>query len=114
MRIGMILIAGVTLTGVVVASGGLLYLLHHGAANVHYRVFRGEPTDLRTIQGVVRDALRQSGRGVIQLGLVILVAVQLIRVALTAWLFAVMRDRVYVSISLFILIVLSYSLFGQG
>lgn len=113
-RIGMTLTAGVLLAGLLVAFGGMLYLLHHAGQPVHYHIFRGEPSDLRTIGGVVYEAMTLSGRGLIQLGLVVLVAVQLVRVALAAWLFVVQRDRVYAWIALAILAVLAYSLFRKG
>jgi len=113
-RIGMTLTAGVLLAGILVAFGGMLYLLHHAGQPVHYHIFRGEPSDLRTIGGVVHEATTLSGRGFIQLGLVALVAVQLVRVALTAWLFMVQRDRVYMWITLGILAVLAFSLFRKG
>ena len=112
--IGSMLIIGVTISGAIVALGGALYLLHHGGEPVHYGVFTGEPTGLSTIVGVVTNALHLSGRAIIQLGLLVLVAIQLVRVVFTAWLFKVAHDRAFVYISLFVLAVLGYSLFGQG
>ena len=79
-----------------------------------YHVFIGEPTDLRTFGGVIKDALHLSGRAIIQFGLLVLVAIQLVRVALTAWLFKAAHDNVFVYISLLVLTVLGYTLFGQG
>lgn len=110
--IGKLLIIGVSISGIIVFIGGLLYLFHHGGASVHYGVFKGEPGDLKTLAGVIRDAFTLEGRGIIQLGLVILVTVQIVRVALTAALFGAIRDRAFVWISLFVLGVLIYSLLG--
>lgn len=112
--IGTILIIGVTVAGAIVAFGGVFYLLHHGSERVHYDVFTGEPTGLSTIAGVVVNALHLSGSAIIQLGLLVLVAMQLVRVVFTVWLFKVARDRAFVYISLFVLAILGYSLFGQG
>ena len=112
--IGKMLIIGVTVAGAIVASGGVLYLLRHGGEPVHYDVFTGEPTGLSTIIGVIANAFSLSGRAIIQLGLLVLVAVQLVRVVFTVWLFRVAHDRIFVYISLFVLAVLGYSLFGQG
>lgn len=112
--IGRVLIAGVMAAGVIVALGGILYLYRHAGTDVYYRLFTGEPTDLTTIGGVLGDALRASGRGIIQLGLIVLVAVQVVRVAFTVWLFKAMGDSAFVAISLAVLGVLVYSLFGQG
>ena len=113
-RIAKLLIVGVTLAGMLVALGGAVYLLRHGGEQPHYQIFRGEPSDLRTMRGVLGEAMHLSGRGIVQIGLVLLVAVQLARVALTAWLFAVQRDRIFLGISLGILALLAYSLLGNG
>jgi uncharacterized membrane protein len=112
--IGSVLIIGVTIAGSIVALGGALYLVRHGGEHVHYGVFTGEPTGLSTIAGVVTNALHLSGRAIIQFGLLLLVAVQLVRVVFTMWLFKVARDSVFVYISLFVLALLVYSLFWQG
>ena len=48
----------------------------------------------------------------IQLGLLILIATPVARVAFSAFGFAVERDYLYVGITLFVLAVLLYSLFG--
>jgi uncharacterized membrane protein len=112
--IGKVLILGVIASGALVAFGGGLYLARHGFEPPHYQVFHGEPADLRTISGVLRDTMALSGRGIIQLGLGVLVGVQLVRVALTVWLFRVARDRAYIAISLFVLAVLVYSIFSKA
>lgn len=112
--IGKILIIGVTIAGTIVALGGVLYLLRHGGEQVHYGVFSGEPTDLKTIVGVSEDVWHLSGRAIIQFGLLVLVAIQVVRVAFTVWLFKVARDKVFVYIGLLVLAVLAFSLFGQG
>lgn len=114
MLIGKIMITGVVIAGAIVAFGGVLYLLRHGGAQVHYDVFNGEPTDLRTIVGVIKDSASLSGRAIIQLGLLVLVGVQLVRVGFTVWLFKVARDRTFVYLSLFVLAVLGFSLLHSG
>ena len=54
--IGNLLRIGVLLAAAVVAVGGILYLALHGAETPHYRVFRGEPADLRSISGIAERA----------------------------------------------------------
>lgn len=112
--IGTVLIIGIVIAGAVVAVGGALYLLHYGSMPVHYGVYTGEPAELRTIVGVIGAAAHMSGRAIIQFGIVVLVAMQIVRVAFTLWLFKATHDRVFVGISLFVLALLGYSLFGQG
>jgi uncharacterized membrane protein len=108
--VGNLLRAGVLIASAVVFAGGLLYLLRYGSALPDYRVFRGEPADLRGTAGIVRDARSFEGRGVIQLGLLLLLATPVARVALTVFGFARQRDWLYVAVTLFVLAVLLYSL----
>jgi len=110
--VGNLLRTGVLLAAVVVLAGGMLYLARHGGAVADYSVFRGEPASLRTLTGIFRSSLVESGRGVIQLGLLILVATPVARVAFTAVAFAHERDRTYVLVALLVLSLLLKSLLG--
>ena len=110
--IGNLLRVGVTLAAAVVLFGGSIYLVRHGRTAPQYRVFRGEPADLRTISGIVKEALVFQGRGLIQLGLLLLIATPVARVAFSVAAFAIQRDRLYVVVTLIVLAVLVYSLAG--
>ena len=48
--IGMLLRTGVLLASAVVLVGGVLYLLHNGGVRPSYRIFKGEPAQLRQRQ----------------------------------------------------------------
>ena len=110
--LGNLLRVGVLLAAAVVLAGGAVYLARHGGERADHKLFRGEPEDLREPGGIVADALSMSGRGIIQLGLLLLVATPVARVAFSAGAFARQRDRLYVLLTLFVLAVLLYSLFG--
>jgi uncharacterized membrane protein len=112
--IGFVLLAGVLASAAAVLFGGALFMWRHGSSPVHYRIFRGEPSDLRNIAGIWKDFEHGSGRGAIQFGLMLLVGVQLIRVALTGVLFLLNRDTVFVVISFLVLTMLTYALFFVG
>ena len=112
--IGRLLMIGVAVSSLIVLAGGVLYLIRHNEELVQYNIFRGEPVDLCSINGVAREAGLLTGRGLIQFGLVLLVAVQVLRVLLTVWLFYAVRDWKFVGISLIVLAVLVFSLFGRG
>jgi uncharacterized membrane protein len=101
------------LAAVVVFGGGALYLIRHGVTSPDYRVFHGEPADLRSVSGVVTEALSLQGRGIIQLGLLLLIAMPIVRVAFSVFAFAQQRDRTYVIVTLVVLAVLLYSLLGD-
>ena len=101
--LGNLLRAGVVLAATVVLAGGILYLVRHGGEKPDYRVFRGEPADLRSPVGIVRDAWELQGRGIIQLGLLLLIATPVARVFFSAIGFARQRDWVYVGLTLVVL-----------
>ena len=110
--IGNLLRGGVILAAVVVFIGGVFYLFRYGLAYPDYRIFRGEPTDLRTAHGILADALSFRTRGVIQLGLLLLIATPVARVAFSIFAFLRQGDRTYVVVTLLVLTILLYSLFG--
>jgi uncharacterized membrane protein len=110
--IGTLLRVGVTLAAAVVLLGGTAYLARHGLAAPQYHVFVGEPTDLRTLSGIVKGALAFRARGLIQLGLLLLIATPIARVAFSVAAFALQRDRLYFVVTLIVLAVLIYSLTG--
>ena len=112
--VGNLLRAGVSLSAFVVFVGGVIYLARHGRSPADYRVFQGEPSDLKTISGILREAIRFRGRGIIQLGLLLLIATPVVRVALSIWGFAEEHDRLYMIFTGVVLIVLLYSLLGSG
>jgi uncharacterized membrane protein len=108
--IGRLLQTGVMLASAVVLAGGIIYLVRHGSAAPQYRVFAGEPADMRTPSGILRSALALQGRGVIQLGLVLLILTPVARVAFSAVAFSIQRDRMYVVVTLLVLAILLCSL----
>jgi uncharacterized membrane protein len=112
--IGNLLRAGVMLAAAVVLAGGVLYLIGHWGARADYRVFHGAPSDLREVSGIVHEAFAGSSRGIIQLGLLLLIATPIARVAFAVFAFAAERDRMYVVFTLIVLGVLMYSLIGTG
>ncbi|HWX77789.1 MAG TPA: DUF1634 domain-containing protein [Candidatus Acidoferrales bacterium] len=112
--VGNLLRAGVSLSAFVVAVGGVIYLVRHGRSAADYRVFRGEPSDLKSLSGIVRDAFGLHGRGIIQFGLLLLIATPVVRVAFSIWGFAAEEDRLYMIFTGIVLIVLLYSLLGSG
>ena len=106
--------AGVLLSGVVVLCGGILYLIQNGHSPADYRVFRGEPTDLKSVSGILRAAFALDSRGIIQLGLLLLIATPVARVAFSIFGFAEEKDRMYVVFTVIVLLILLYSLIGSA
>ena len=112
--VGNLLRTGVMLSAVVVLFGGIIYLARHGTEPADYGVFHGEPEELRTVGGIVRYAFSFHGRGIIQLGLLLLIATPVARVAFAVWGFAAERDRLYVFFTVVMLLILLGSLLGSS
>jgi uncharacterized membrane protein len=113
-KLGILLRTGVLISAVVVLGGGILYLIHAGSGLPHYRVFRGEPADLRSVPGILKDACSLRPAGLIQLGLLLLIATPVTRVAFSVLAFALKRDQTYVIVTLIVFALLVYSLVGGG
>ncbi len=111
---GNLLRVGVVVSASIILGGGLIYLLRHGAETPAYHVFRGEPADLRHLAGIGGEALALRGRGIIQLGLLLLIATPIARVTFSVYAFARQRDWIYVLFTLIVLGLLTYSLLGGG
>ena len=112
--VGNLLRIGVSLSAFVVMFGAVIYLVRHGRAPADYRVFRGEPSELRSLRGILHYAFAFHGQGIIQLGLVLLIATPVARVAFAIWGFAAEHDRMYMIFTGIVLIVLLYSLLASG
>jgi uncharacterized membrane protein len=112
--LGNLLRVGVLISAAVVLCGACIYLSRHAHEPADYRVFKGEPSDFRTISGVIQSVLNGRGRGWIQLGLLLLIATPIARVAFSIVGFALERDRLYVAFTLIVLAILLYSLLGSG
>jgi len=103
---------GVGLAGLVVLIGGIRYLVTHAGAHPQYGTFSGEPEDLSRVGGIIRAAEAFRGRGLIQLGLLLLIATPVARVVFSLVAFMRERDRTYVVLTAFVLLLLLASLTG--
>ncbi|HEX4543822.1 MAG TPA: DUF1634 domain-containing protein [Candidatus Acidoferrum sp.] len=111
---GRLLRTGVILAAMFVLTGGIVYVVRHPEPVTDYRVFQGEPEELRTVPGIIHEALALHGRGLIQFGLLILIATPIARVAFSVVAFLYQRDWIYVAVTVVVLGLLVYSLLGGG
>jgi len=110
--IGNILRASVLISAAVTLVGGTLYLIRYGQIAPSYHVFRGEPVYLTDLYGIVSDLVSFRSRGIIQLGILLLIATPVARVVFSIIAFLVQRDRAYVIVTCIVLAALIYSLSG--
>lgn len=110
MLIGNLLRTGVLLSAAVVALGAAFYLGQHRSQPVSYAQFKGEQPELRTIVGIMQSARHGNSEGLMQFGLLLLIATPIARVVLAVVGFYLERDHLYVLISLIVLSILGFSL----
>ncbi len=102
--IGQLLRAGVILAAAVVLAGGVWYLTTAGEKAPAYHPFRPD------VQGLHAFSTLPHPQALILLGLLILIATPVARVAFSLIAFAIEGDRLYVVFTLTVLAILLYSL----
>jgi len=110
--VGNLLRFGVIIAAIVVIAGGIPYLIANGGLAFSFRTFHGQPAELTTVAGIIQGVFHGDSRSLIQLGLVLLIATPVARVALSLAAFAIQRDRMYVVITAIVLAILLWSLAG--
>jgi uncharacterized membrane protein len=108
--ISILLRIGVWLSATVVLAGGALYLAKNGNNPTAFHTFQTPPPSYRSAGAIAQLAARLDGAGMIQFGLLLLIATPVCRVAFSAVAFALERDGTYILISLAVLAILMFSL----
>ncbi|MGO9409205.1 MAG: DUF1634 domain-containing protein [Spirochaetia bacterium] len=110
--IGNLLRIGVIVAASIVAAGGAFYLYRRAGVISNYGSFRGEPAFLEHIGSVLAAATSLRADAVIQLGLLVLIAVPIFRVAVSIIAFLLKRDWLYSVVTAIVLAVLLFALLG--
>ena len=108
--LGKLLRWGVLLAALVVFVGGVWFLAESYDVPQSYKTFRGEPAELRAVSQIVRQAVALRPLGLIQFGLLLLIATPVARVMFSVLGFALERDWMYVALTLLVLALLVYTL----
>ena len=110
--IGGLLRAGVIVAAAIAIAGGIWYLGRHGGDTPRYAVFHAEPDYLRKVGAVLSAAFSLRADALIQVGLLALIAVPILRVAVSIVAFALERDLLYCVVTALVLGILLFSLLG--
>ena len=102
--IGNLLRGGVLLTATVVAAGGIWYLATSPSGVVDFQQFHPGPGNVRSLGSLPHP------QALIMLGLLILIATPVARVAFSLVAFALERDRLYMLLTTLVLAALLYSI----
>jgi uncharacterized membrane protein len=108
--VSVILRSGVLLSGTVVLLGGVLLHAKKWGERVDYHSFHPQPVSDRLVREIIAGAFSRRARSIIQLGVLLLLATPIARVAFSIVGFALERDRLYVVITSLVLAILLCSL----
>jgi uncharacterized membrane protein len=103
--------AGVSVAALVVLVGCVLYLWQAHGIEVDRSHFHGVPAPADQVGPILEGIRHFDGRSVIRLGILLLIATPILRVAYCVFGFAAQRDKLYVLVSTIVLVVLLYSFF---
>jgi uncharacterized membrane protein len=109
--IGNLLRIGVSVSALVVLLGGVLLMARDGLRPAEDR-HEFKPIDLRSPATILHAVVALDSRGLIMLGLLMLIATPVARVIFSVFAFGRQRDFMYILITLIVLAVLFYSLFN--
>ena len=108
--IGKLLRYGVILSSLITITGGVS---QHPDQELNFKTFVGAPNYLRELSTLLPAVLKLDGLAIIQLGVAVLIATPVLRVAFSIIAFAIEKDRMYIVITCIVLaIILSNMIFG--
>jgi len=110
--IGQVLRYGVLISGTVAIIGGIWYLFQKGSGIADYRTFNGEPASFTSLTGILKGLGSGSATEIIQFGVVILIATPIIRIVFSLISFMLEKDRLYIVVTLIVLLIILFSMFG--
>lgn len=117
--IGKLLRYGVILSCSITLFGGIIYLFQqHGSIPDYSPTPSGEPFPgvteyLRELSSILPKIMEFDGAAIVQLGVIVLIATPILRVAFSAIGFLIEKDYLYVAITLIVLaIILLNMIFG--
>ena len=100
---GRLLQAGVILSTAIMIVGGVIYLIRHGAEQPNYKQFHGVEPAFRELPQIFHSIATGRGRGIIQLGVLCMIATPVMRVAFAIYVFLRERDWLYAGVSAIVL-----------
>jgi uncharacterized membrane protein len=106
----LILIIGTLISVGLVVFGGASYLIQHGFQPLQAHLIK--PIN-KSAASILQDIFTFSSFSMINLGVLVLVLVQILRVGLLVWFYYSIRDKWFTLISAYILIILLYGLFWR-
>lgn len=108
--IGWILRGGVAVSMILVFIGGVFFVYRHGHSVPDYKTFKGVPVFIHSLGGILNGVITMKGQAIIQLGIILLIATPVLRVAFSAVGFLLEKDYLYTFITLIVLLIIVASM----
>jgi uncharacterized membrane protein len=111
--IGHMLRLGVLTSATVAIIGGIMYLTEKGSSTEPlHTVFIGEPSNFKNVGAIIHGALLLQSLSIMQLGVLLLIATPIARIVFSFFVFLLERDKMYVFITLIVLVIIAFSMMG--
>ena len=110
--IATLLRVGVIAAACIGLAGGVAHLVRHGNDVPSYASFQGEPSALRHVAVVIAGAVSLKTDALAQAGLLLLIAVPILRVGVSIVAFALEKDWLYCVVTALVMGILLFSLLG--
>lgn len=111
--IGLQLRYGVIISSLIVLAGGVLYLSQSGQLPLPpYHHFAGTKGGFTSFGEILSGIAAMRAGGIIQFGVVVLIATPILRIAFSLLGFVLEKDRMYILITAIVLTVMMLSIFG--
>jgi uncharacterized membrane protein len=111
--IGLQLRFGVIIASLIVLIGGICYLIQFGTQGIPaYHNFIGAKAGFTTAKEILTGLSGFNSKSIIQLGVLILIATPILRIAFSLVGFMLEKDKMYIGITLIVLSVMMVSIFG--
>lgn len=114
LRVARLLWVGVAVASLLAFSGGVALLVQVGGAPADYSTFTGTSAPFRSVGTIVAGALALDAGAIAQLGILVLIATPLARVALTVGVFLGRRDWTFATLAGSVLALLLWGLLAGG
>ena len=111
--ISWILTIGTLISAAFVLLGGVLFLMQVGSHHMQEEVLQSRVI-FTSLPQIWSAAWHLSPLGIVELGVILLIATQVLRVLLLVAFYASIHDVMFTCISIFIFLALMYSFFGKS
>ena len=103
---------GMCIALLLVGIGGIIYLCQHANDAIHYQSFHGAAFEATSIKQILSAVPTLTPRAIMQMGVLVLILTQILRIAMVAWYFTKMSDYKFTAISVFVLLVVIAATLG--